>query len=71
MFKSVTGENFSDYLTKVRMNQAKLLLASSGLTSYEIAERVGYQDQRYFSKVFRKTTGLLPKQYRAQLHSDI
>ncbi|MDQ0885589.1 two-component system response regulator YesN [Paenibacillus sp. V4I9] len=71
MFKSVTGENFSDYLTKVRMDQAKLLLASSGLTSYEIAERVGYQDQRYFSKVFRKTTGLLPKQYRAQLHNDI
>ena len=48
------------------MEQAKRLLANSGLTAYEIAEMVGYQDQRYFSKVFRKATGQLPKQYRAQ-----
>lgn len=66
LFKSLTGENFSEYLTKVRMEQAKRLLANSGLTAYEIAEMVGYQDQRYFSKVFRKATGQLPKQYRAQ-----
>ncbi|OCT12292.1 hypothetical protein A8709_31145 [Paenibacillus pectinilyticus] len=66
LFKSLTGENFSEYLTKVRMEQAKRLLVGSGLTAYEIAELVGYQDQRYFSKVFRKATGQLPKQYRAQ-----
>jgi two-component system response regulator YesN len=71
LFKSVTGENFSEYLTKVRMEQAKLLLAGSNLTSYEIAELVGYQDQRYFSKVFKKSTGLLPKQYRGQHQAQI
>ncbi|MBD0378608.1 response regulator transcription factor [Paenibacillus sedimenti] len=71
LFKSVTGENFSEYLTKVRMEHAKQLLAGSGLTAYEIAERVGYQDQRYFSKVFRKSTGLLPKQYRAASSSNL
>jgi two-component system response regulator YesN len=69
LFKSATGENFSEYLTRVRMEQAKLLLAGSGLTTYEIAEMVGYQDYRYFGKVFRKTTGMLPKEYRNRQHA--
>ena len=63
IFKSVTGENFSEYLTRVRMDQAKLLLANSGLTTYEIAEKVGYQDQRYFSKVFRKLQACCPNNF--------
>lgn len=64
LFKGVTGESFIEYLTALRMEQAKRLLADSELKTYEIAERVGYGDQRYFSQVFRKHTGLQPTQYR-------
>ena len=64
LFKGVTGESFIEYLTALRMEQAKRLLTESELKTYEIAERVGYGDQRYFSQVFRKHTGLQPTQYR-------
>ncbi len=64
LFKSVTGESFIDYVTTIRMEEAKRLLLESELKTYEIAELVGYKDQRYFSQVFRKATGLQPTQYR-------
>jgi two-component system response regulator YesN len=66
LFKNVTGESFMDYLTVVRMEQAKRLLLDCQLTAYEIAELVGYKDQRYFSQVFRKATGMQPTQFRQQ-----
>lgn len=66
LFKSVTGESFMDYLTAVRIDQAKRLLLESELKAYEIAEQVGYKDQRYFSQVFKKATGVQPTQYRQQ-----
>lgn len=66
LFKNVTGESFMDYLTAVRMEQAKRLLLESELKTYEIADLVGYKDQRYFSQVFKKATGLQPTQFRQQ-----
>ncbi|MNJ25671.1 HTH-type transcriptional activator Btr [compost metagenome] len=64
MFKSETGESYLEFLTKVRMEEAKRLLKDSDLKAYEIAELVGYSDQRYFSQVFRKHTGMKPTDYR-------
>ncbi len=64
LFKSVTGGRFSDYLTEVRMEKAKVMLENGYLKTYEIAQKVGYKDQRYFSQVFRKYTGVQPSAYR-------
>lgn len=64
LFKQETGDSFGEYLTKVRMEEAKRLLENSELKAYEIAEQVGYTDQRYFSQVFRKYTGMKPTDYR-------
>jgi two-component system response regulator YesN len=64
LFKQVTGETFKGYLTRIRMQEAKRLLSQTGIRVYEIAEEVGYNDQHYFSEVFRKETGLSPLEYR-------
>lgn len=64
LFKQVTGESFKGYLTRNRMQEAKRLLSETTNRVYEIAELVGYNDQHYFSEVFRKETGLSPVEYR-------
>jgi len=64
-FKQDLGENLSDYITRIRIEKAKLLLMNPQLRIVQIAEMVGYRDEKYFSKVFKKTTGLSPNQYRA------
>jgi two-component system response regulator YesN len=53
-------------LTEIRMRKAKELLRSTTLRSFEIADQIGYNDPHYFSYVFRKQTGLSPKEYRLQ-----
>lgn len=68
LFKSITGENFSNYLTKVRMDKAKFLLINSNLKIYEIAKIVGYDDQRYFSQVFKKVIGIKPTDIREKIN---
>jgi two-component system response regulator YesN len=64
LFKQRTGVTFLDYLTNVRVNYACLLLENSELKTYEIAQKVGYTDQRYFSQVFKKKTKKTPSEYR-------
>lgn len=64
LFRQVTGETFKAYLTHVRLQEAKRLLTQSSAKVYEIADSVGYNDQHYFSEVFRKNTGLSPLEYR-------
>ncbi|MHA0856304.1 response regulator [Paenibacillus sp. CMAA1364] len=64
LFKRETGQNFVDYLTEVRINNAKVLLRTTNLKNAEIAREVGYMDEYYFSKVFKKITGLSPTKYR-------
>lgn len=62
-FKQYVGKNFIDYLTELRMEKAKDLIASTGLKIYDIAEKVGYQNG-YFNRIFKKIEGMTPKQYR-------
>jgi two-component system response regulator YesN len=63
-FKQDLGENLSDYIVRIRIEKAKLLLLNRNLKISVIAEMVGYSDEKYFSKVFRKLENLSPNQYR-------
>lgn len=62
-FKQVAGINFIDYLTDLRMDKAKELLASTDLKISDISEQVGYRHS-YFNRIFKKQVGLTPSQYR-------
>ena len=64
LFKSEIGVNFLAYLTNIRMEQAKKLLLTTPLSIAEVSERSGYADYRMFTKVFKKTEGVTPSQYR-------
>lgn len=63
-FHQEMGMTFSTYIKNLRIEKAKKLLLSTGLKLYEISEQVGYTDPKYFSKVFKAETGLLPAEYR-------
>lgn len=63
-FKNNAGMNFSDYLQKIRMEKAGELLRKHNLRVYEVAEKVGYQNVKYFNKVFKKEYGVSPDEYR-------
>ncbi len=65
MFSRETGETFINYITKLRLEQAKVLLRTTDMRTADIAYEVGYNDTHYFSYVFKKNTGLTPKGYRA------
>ncbi|WP_394927080.1 response regulator [uncultured Robinsoniella sp.] len=68
IFRKEMGITFIDYLTKVRIRKAIDLLFEDDLKMYEIAERVGYTTQHYFSNVFKKITGVSPAEYRKCAH---
>jgi two-component system response regulator YesN len=63
-FKQVTGHTFSDYLRERRINYACHLLETRELKIYEIAHRCGYEDEKYFCRVFKLITGLSPSDFR-------
>ena len=62
--KQLTGMTPNDYIRKVRMETAADLLLTTNMTAAEIAFKVGFEDQYYFSKSFKKYFGLPPSQYR-------
>lgn len=68
LFKKHLNMSPQQYLTKVRIEKAKLLLSSTNSIK-EIAFTVGYSDPLYFSRVFRKITGMSPSEYRNQSYS--
>ncbi|MEF7611490.1 response regulator [Enterococcus casseliflavus] len=65
--KRTTGRNFTDLLLELRIKKAKELLAGTNLSVAEIADTVGYTDYFYFTKVYKKATGLTPAQFRRKL----
>jgi AraC-like DNA-binding protein len=67
MFKKVTGINYTDYLSRVRIEKAKNLLLDPNLRVSEIAFEVGFQSLTHFNRVFKKVLGQSPTEYRAQL----
>ena len=64
LFKNEIGVNFLTYLTNIRMEKAKKLLLNTDLPIAEISEQSGYGDYRVFTKVFKKSEGVTPSQYR-------
>ena len=64
VFAQETGENFIDYLTRIRLEKAKHLLQNTAMKSAEIAFEIGFNDPHYFSYIFKKNTGLSPRDYR-------
>ena len=69
LFKEQTGLTINQYLTEVRICSAKLLLLSKSVT--DTAFGVGYNDSNYFSKVFKKHTGLSPAQYKSSVKNEV
>ncbi|MCL2034757.1 MAG: response regulator [Oscillospiraceae bacterium] len=64
IFKEEMNMNFIDYLNLLRLEKAKQLLLHTNLKTYEIAEKVGYKDYKYFSAMLKKLTGFSPREYR-------
>jgi two-component system response regulator YesN len=64
LFKESLGQTFIDYLTQKRIELSKNLLISTEKTFKEICFEVGYHDPNYFSRVFKKITGLTPSEFR-------
>ena len=64
IFKENTGENFIDYLTRLRIERAKELLSTTQYSMKEIGVMSGYPDPNYFSKTFKKNVGVTPTEYR-------
>lgn len=64
MFKKEAGQSTMQYITALRMERAKEYLTDSDLSVAVIAKNVGYEDSQYFFRVFKKTTGMTPLQYR-------
>lgn len=65
-FKNQTGETILDYVTRARLEKAKELLEKTDLKIYDIALSVGYQDTKYFSRLFKQWMGQTPSQFREQ-----
>lgn len=63
LFREKTGLNVIDYITYVKIERAKILLADRSLKNYEIASKLGYCDE-YFTKLFKKVVGTTPTAYR-------
>lgn len=66
MFRQQAGETFIDYVTRLRINEAKRLIAEEQLSLKGICYEVGYKDPNYFSRVFKKAVGITPSEYRQQ-----
>lgn len=63
-FKDIIGQTYTDYLREIRMERAKEYLRNSTKTIQWISEKVGYNDEKYFSRLFRDYVGVLPSEYR-------
>lgn len=63
-FKTATGTTLIDYLQNVRVEEAKRLLESGQMPVEEISVAVGYEDQSFFRRLFKRSTGLTPRDYR-------
>ena len=64
MFRKETGKTYVTYLTDVRLGKAVELLNETNDKTYVIARKVGYQEQNYFSYVFKKKYGVSPTKFR-------
>ena len=69
LFKQCFDQNFTAYLTHLRVKEAKKLLEDPRANIKDVSRSVGYSDSKYFSKIFKRITGQLPSEYRDGLPS--
>jgi AraC-like DNA-binding protein len=65
-FKSAVGKTITEYINQYRVEKASILLLNTDESIASIGESVGFDDLNYFSRVFKKTRGMSPKEYRSQ-----
>lgn len=68
-FKKQSGQTIKQYMTSVRLEKAKELLADQALKLYAIAQAVGFADANYFTTFFKKYAGCTPTEYRERLEA--
>lgn len=64
LFKEEIGQSFIEYITNLRMEKAKTLLATTNKSMKEICSAIGYADPNYFSRTFKKNVGVTPTEYK-------
>lgn len=67
IFKKTTGMNFTDFVAEVKVDRAKILLRDSSVKIYDVAATVGYSNVEYFTKTFKRKTGMAPVEYQKQI----
>lgn len=67
LFKKKTGENYQHFLTELRVSRAKKLLEETDLKIYEVCDLVGYSDINNFNRVFERTVGMKPSEYKKSI----
>jgi two-component system response regulator YesN len=70
LYKSSTGRNISDYITELRVERAKTLLAESHAKVQDIALAVGFDTAGYFTRFFKRHVGVTPQEFRSRLTND-
>ena len=68
LFKEETGLSVIEYLIEKRVGKARMLLSDKNAKIYEVAENVGYESVSHFSRIFKRETGMSPKEYQQSLH---
>ena len=71
IFKQETGMTVGEYITMVKIERAKQLVAEGTFKNYEIAEKLGYSNVEYFAKLFKKNTGLTPMEFKHEFKKQI
>lgn len=71
LFKKETGETFTQYVTRAKMEKSIELLKDPKYKTYQVGEILGYKTPRYFSRLFRAQTGFNPSEYRKKVLSDL
>lgn len=64
IFKKETGDSFTEYISKIRIEKAREIIKTTDLKMHEIAEMTGFSDQFYFSQTFKKIVGISPTEYK-------
>ncbi len=68
LFKQHTGSNFVNYLRDIRIREAKKLLAENDMKIIEISQKVGYDNEKHFMKIFKSVCGVSPSEYRKNMN---
>jgi len=70
LFRQKTGMKFVDYLNDVRIEKARELLTGTDRKMYQVSRAVGYDNPKYFFRIFKKRTGMTPEQYRSMYETN-